>query len=137
MRELTQELAIDMANRGMGVFDTDDPTLRTIFVGDFPEGVKEGLFLVAVPSPPPEHYIDTQYPVIDVWARSPHSDRALALLRMVYDTYNRRYDWTTTNWHVYFSAVLGDIVDADRDSEGGKFFRLSIQFTCRNLNNIS
>jgi hypothetical protein len=137
MRELIHELAIDIANHGFGIFDTSTPSNRTIYVGELPQGVAEGLLLVAVPSPPPHQYVDTEYPVIDIWAVSPHTDRAYALLRQIFNTYHRRYDWDTTNWHVYFSQALGNIEDVDRDREGGKLFRLSVQFISRNINNIS
>lgn len=137
MRSLSYELALDMQSRGIGVFATSDPTARNIFVGDLPQDVIEGIFIVQSPSPPPHQYVDTEYTVLDVWVRAPHSDRAYNLIQSIYDTYQRRANWETTNWHVYLSHALGSYVDLDRDLEGGKMLRLSIQFICRNLNNIS
>lgn len=137
MRELIYEVAIDIADHGFGVFGTSNPDNRTIFYGEMPDDAVEGLLLIQVPSPPPHQYIDTEYPVIDIWAKSPKTDRAYNLLRQVYNTYHRRYDWQTDNWHIYFSQALGNIVDVDRDRESGKLLRLSIQFISRNLNNIS
>lgn len=146
-RELEVEIAQDMQNAGLGIFATTDPTLRTIFIGEMPDSVEdasgtpvpivEGIILIPVPSPPPHQYIDTEYPVIDFWARSPHSDRAKALLRAVDERYHRRAGYSTTNWHIYFSRSLGTIVDVDRDSNAGKLFRLSVQFLCRNLTHVS
>lgn len=137
MRELIVELCEDIANHGFGTFGTVNPNDRTIFYGEMPDTVVEGLLLVAVPSPPPHQYVDTEYPIIDIWAKSPHTDRAYALLRNIYNTYHRRYGYQTTNWHIYFSQALGNIVDVDRDRESSKLLRLSIQFISRNLNNIS
>lgn len=137
MTELDAELAAWLQDRGVGVFATADPASRTIFVGEAIQTLVEGLTIIAVPSPPPEEYIDHEYIVLDFWSRSPHSDRARAKLRQVYDLLHRRYNYDTANWHVYFSRSLGAIVDADRDGEFGKLFRLSVQFICRNLNNIS
>lgn len=137
MRELIYEVAQDVANHGFGVFGTGNPDNRTIFWGEMPEDVAEGLLLVDVQSPPPHQYIDTEYLIIDFWAKSPHSDRAKTLLRQIFDTYHRRYHWDTANWHISFSQALGNIVDADRARDGGKLFRLSVQFICRNLNNVS
>lgn len=136
-REIEYELAIDMANHGIGVFSTATPSSRTIFIGDIPQDVLEGIMLVAVPSPPPHQYIDTEYPIIDFWARSNHADRAKNLLRQVYELYHRRYAYSTDNWHISFSQALGPIVDVDRDREGGKLYRLSIQFISRNLTHVS
>lgn len=137
MNELIVELADDLQAHGFGVYRTTNPDARTIFDGQDTQDLVEGLFLVQVPSPPPHIYIDTEYPVIDIWARSPHTDRAYALLRQVYNTYHRRYNFDYPSWHIYFSQALGTIVDVGRDGEGGKLLRLSVQFECRNLTNIS
>lgn len=136
-KELEYEIAIDMHNRGIGVFNTATPASRTIFIGEIPDDVVEGFILIPVPSPPPHQYIDTEYPVIDFWARSPHTDRAKDMLRDVFEAYHRRYDITTANWRIYFCQALGTIVDVDRDANAGKLFRLSVQFICRNLNHVS
>jgi hypothetical protein len=137
MRELVYEVAQDLQANSIGVFNTADPPERTIFTGTMPDGINEGILMIQAQSPSPERYIDTEYLVIEFYAKSAHSDRALALLRQVYDTYNRRYDWSTTNWHVYFSQALGSIIDMERNAEGSKLFRLSIQFISRNLNTVS
>lgn len=136
-REIEYEIAQDLEAHGIGIFSPANPDNRTIFVGEMPDEATEGIVLLPVPSPPPHQYIDTEYPIIDFWARSPHSDRAKALLRLVNETYHRRYGYSTTNWHIYFSRSLGSIVDVDRDAEAGKLYRLSVQFLCRNLNHVS
>lgn len=135
-RSLTAEIAQLCHTFGIGVFGGTEAT-RTIFVGTLPETAHEAIWLVDVPSPAPHQYIDTEYQVIDFWARSPHTDRSKALLQMVFDNLHRRHHYTTANWSIHFSQALGSIQDVDRDSEGGKLFRLSIQFICRNLNNVS
>lgn len=144
---LVREIAEVAQNVGVGVYQTPTPSLRTIFVGELPEKVTdpdgsdhdviEAVWLVESPGPAPQDYIDTEYPIIDFWVRSPHTDRAHQLLELVYDNFHRRYGYETANWHIYFSKALGSIVDVDRDQNGGKLFRLSVQFICRNLNNIS
>ena len=133
---LVKEIAELCENFQIGMF-SGNGTDRTIFVGTMPETIEEGIILIEVPSPPPHEYIDTEYTVIDFWARSGHTDRAHALLELVYNNFHRRYGYTTKNWTIYFSKALGSIVDVDRDREGGKLLRLSVQFICRNLNNIS
>lgn len=137
MKELEVELAIQLHNAGIGVYGTADESLRTLFIGEWPEKVIEGIMLIPVPTPPPHEYIDTEYKVIDFWARSPHTDRAKALLREVFEFYFRRAQFSTGNWYVSFAKILGDMVDADRDNENGKLYRLSVQFICRNLNHFS
>lgn len=142
-----REIAELAENLGLGIFSSDAPSQRTIFVGELPEKVRdpdgsiaevlEALWLVESPSPAPHEYIDTEYPIIDFWARAPHTDQARAKLQAVFNNFHRRYGYETANWHIYFSKALGNIVDVDRDREGGKLFRLSVQFICRNLNNIS
>lgn len=137
MSMFTREIAELLHNAGVGVFTTTNPESRTIFVGEATEIPTEYLLLVPVPSPPPHEYIDTEYPIIDIWARSPHSDRAYSMLEQVYEILHRKHHYTTGNWYVHFSRALGTIVDADRDLENGKVLRLSVQFLCRNLTHIS
>lgn len=132
---LAREIAQLLDELNVGIFATG--TNRNIYVGELPQDVTEGIFVIEVPSPPPHQYVDTEYPVLDFWARSPHTDRAHDLLEAIYSHLHRRYGYATTNWTIYFSRALGSIVDVDRDQEGGKLFRLSVQFICRNLNNIS
>lgn len=135
-KRLVKELAELCENFGMGKYAGVDAG-GTIFTGELPAEVTEALWLVEAPAPPPHHYIDVEYPVIDFWARSPHTDRGHALLEQVYNSFHRRSSYDTLNWHISYSSALGNIVDVDRDAEGGKLFRLSVQFICRNLNNLS
>lgn len=146
-RRLIKEIAELCENFQIGTYMPADPGNRTIFTGELPESVKnlagddvpitEALWIVESPSPPPHTYIDTEYTVLDFWAISPKTDRAHALLELVFNNYNRRYHYETANWHIAFSHALGSIIDVDRDREGGKLLRLSVQFICRNLNNLS
>jgi hypothetical protein len=133
---LSKEVAQLCENFSIGKY-SGDGTDRTIFTGEIPADVIEAIWIVESPSPPPHSYVDTEYLVFDFWSRSPKSERAHALLEEVFNNFNRRYNYDTANWHIYFSHALGSIVDADRDAENGKLFRLSVQFICRNLNTIS
>lgn len=137
MSMLAREIAAYLESRGCGVFLTATPEDRTIFVGEWPADVVDGLLLLDVPSPPPHQYIDTEYPVIDFWARSPYTDLAYAKLEAVFEILHRNYAYQTGNWLIHFSRALGNISDVDRDIEGGKLLRLSVQFICRNLNHVS
>lgn len=134
---IAKEIAQKLEDWGVGIYQTADDTLRTIFTGELPYDVNEGLFVILSPSPPPHQYIDTEYTIIDFWYRSAHTDRAYDKLRAVYDLLHRRSNWDTANWHIYFSQALGGIVDADRDANNGKLLRLSVQFISRNLNSVS
>lgn len=137
MNMLAREIAIILQAGGVGTFGTTNPDLRDIYVGEMPYQTNEGLYIIEVPSPPPHQYIDTEYTVLDFWYRSAHTDRAHDKLETVFELLHRRYDYQAGRWFVYFSQALGGIVDADRDIESGKLYRLSIQFICRNLNHLS
>ena len=137
MSNIATEIAEYLDAHNVGTFSTANPDDRTIYVGELPQGLVEGLMILNVPSPPPHRYIDTEYTVLDFWARSNHSDRGYALLEQVFELLHRRYAYQTKNWNIMFSQALGAIIDADRDREGGKLFRLSVQFICRNLNHVS
>lgn len=134
---LANDIAKQLQTWGIGVYETANPDLRTIYVGDFPAPTVEGITIIASASPPPHIYVDTEYPVLDFWARSPHTDRAYDLLYRVYEQLQRRPQWQTENYNIYLSQALGSIVDVDRDAEGGKLYRLTVQFICRNLNHVS
>lgn len=145
-KSFVREIAELTETFGIGKFSGTGAD-RTIFVGELPQKttgpdgvdheVAEALFLIEVPSPPPHEYVDTEYPVIDFWARSPYTSHAHAMLEQVFSCFHRHYGYSTANWTIYFSRALGNIVDVDRDREGGKLLRLSVQFYCRNLNNLS
>lgn len=137
MSMLAREIAQHMEDVGIGNFTTGDPTTRTIFVGEAPDKIEEYLMIVAVPSPPPHQYIDTEYPVFDFWYRSPHTDRAYDKLQLVFEALHRKHHYQLGNYWIELSRALGNIADADRDMEGGKLFRLSVQFISRNLNHVS
>lgn len=135
--KLSKDLALYLEQRGLGVYTTANPDLRTIFTGELPQDVVEGLFIIPAPSPPPHEYVDTEYAVIDFWYRSPNSDRAQVAMEHIYELFHRSYNILTPNWNIFFARALGTIADVDRDLEGGKLLRLSVQFICRNLNHIS
>ena len=137
MKELADHLASDFDNRNFGVYDTSDDALRTIYYGEWGDDTAEGLLVVSSPSPPPHQYIDTEYTVVDIFGISPHTDRAINLLRQVYNAYDRAYGYTLGDWYVYNSHALGTIIDTGRTRENSKEFKLSVQFRCRNLYNVS
>jgi hypothetical protein len=132
---LVREIAQLCDEANIGIFAS--AAGRNIFVGEFPDSVNEGIYIVEAISPPPHGYVDTEYTILDFYAVSPHTDRAHELLEKVYNYFHRHYGYTTKNWTIYFSRALGSIVDVDRERESGKLFRLSVQFICRNLNNVS
>src|SRR5688572_22127570 len=111
MSRLADEIAIKMHNAGLGVYGTSNPDLRTIFTGEMPQDVTEGYFIIEVPSPPPHQYIDTEYPVFDIWYRSPKTDRAHDKLEEAFNLFHRNYHYELGRWYISFSQALGTIVD--------------------------
>lgn len=136
-QRLAKEIAELLDAAGVGVYSTANPTTRTIFTGKLPSGVAEGINIVESIGAPPHIYTDQQYPTLDFYSRSDSPDQAHYLLELVFNLLHRRNGYSTTNWYIYNSSALGDIVDLDEDRETGKLYRLSIQFICRNLNNVS
>lgn len=136
MIELSTEIARDCQARGVGTFDGPEAS-RTIYAGELPQEVITGLMIIEAPSPPPHKYVDTEYPILDFWARSASTVDAKALMRKVFDLYHRRYSFYTDNWYIEWSQALGNIVDVDRDRNSGKLLRLSVQFFVRNRNHVS
>ena len=129
--DLDVEITTLMQSLGLGTVGVD------IFNGQLPQGVVKGFYIVPSQSPSPEKYIDHEYPVIDFWYRSPYTGEAKAKMRELYTKFHRAYNMDTANWHIFFSEALGGSMDMDRDAEGGKLEKLSVQFICRNINSIS
>lgn len=128
---LISDVADYLQQRGLGVVGED------VFIGELPQEVESGFFIVSAPSPAPHQYLDTEYTVIDFWYRTPHSETGYQKMEQLKQTLHRRENYQLQSWYIYFSEVLGSISDVDRDKEGGKLLRLSIQFICRNLSGIS
>jgi hypothetical protein len=129
--DLDVEITTLMQSLGLGTPGVD------IFNGELPQGTVKGFFIVPSQSPSPELYIDHEYLVIDFWYRSPYTNEAKAKMRELYSKFHRAYNTDTANWHIFFSEALGGVMDMDRDAEGGKLLKLSVQFICRNINSIS
>lgn len=137
---LSREIAQLCDEYNIGIFSPVSPQTvadRNIYVGELTRVPEEALLILETAGPPPHTYIDAEYKVLDFWARSPHTNVAYNMLQNVQNTFHRKYSYDTLNWHIAFSHALGTIVDVDRDVEGGKLFRLSVQFICRNINNVS
>ena len=128
---LISEVASKLQDWGFGTVGTD------LFIGSLPETVATGCMIVNAPSPEPHKYLDTEDQIIDFWYRADHSDYAYTKMRDLYNLLHRRANYNTLSYHIYFSNALGSIRDADRDIEGGKMLQLSVQFKCRNINNVS
>lgn len=130
-QNLEREIAQLLQSWQVGTVGTD------IFIGELPQGITEGLLIVSAPSPDPDVYIDSEYHIIDFWYISPHTVEAYQKCRDVYNLLHRRHHYNTTNWNIYLSKALAQVEDFDRTEEGGKMCRISVQFYCRNLNNVS
>lgn len=128
---LMDKIADELQSNGIGTVDTD------IFIGQLPQEVEQGMFLVEVPGNPPNMWVDTEEPVIDFWMRSDHTAAAYKKLRDVYNLYHRRANYPLGDWYIYFSHALTNVQDMDRERESGKLFKVSILFECRNINNVS
>lgn len=128
---LMDKVADELQTMGIGTVGTN------IFVGQLPENVSQGMFLVESVGNPPNIWVDTEEPIIDFWMRSDHTDAAYKKLRDVYNIYHRRANYSLNDWYIYFSHALSGVQDMDRETESGKLFKLSILFECRNINNVS
>lgn len=128
---LEQKIADELQTLGFGIQG------QTLFIGQLPPDTDAGIFLVAAASPPPHEYLDTEFHVVDVWIRSDYTDYAYKTLQAVYNAYHRRSNYPLGDWYIYFSEALTTPQDMNRDLESGKLFKLSVQFECRNTNNVS
>lgn len=116
---------------------------QNVFIGELPEpgisGISDvdAIYLVEMPGPAPDEYIDTETYLMDIWSSSNDSANARDMLRRVYDILQRKGNYALVNWYVYFSSASGTIRDESRGREGTRLCSQSWRFITRNLNNIS
>lgn len=128
---LEQKIADELQTLGFGIQG------QTLFIGQLPPDTDAGIFLVPAAGPPPHEYLDTEYHTVDFWIRSDYTDYAYKTLQDVYNAYHRRSNYVLGDWYIFFSQALSSPQDMNRDLESGKLFKLSVQFECRNTNNVS
>jgi hypothetical protein len=113
------------------------------FIGELPEPgidgqtIQDALYIVEMPGPPPDQYLDTETHLFDLWASSSDTKSASVLLVKAYNMLHRAANYTLVNWYVYFSYVSSTIHDDSRGREGNKKLSMGITVICRNLNNLS
>lgn len=113
------------------------------FVGELPEPnidgttIKDGLYLIELPGPPPDMEIDTETHVVDIYASGSSTKTIKELLHRAYDILERKANYALVNWYIYLSYANSTIRDEGRGREGNKLFSVGFTLICRNLNNIS
>lgn len=103
-----------------------------LFIAELPRGVN-GVYMIATPTQEPDKETPVKYQTVDFWARNNKTPTAFSNLNALYNFFNRKEAYVTTNYEVYFSHALGEIEDVDRDIENGKLMRVSILFIIRSL----
>lgn len=128
---LIDELADHLSAAGLGAVGSK------IYLGEMPETASDALLIVELPGPPPDMYVETETHLFDFWVRSGDTHQAYAMMQQVYEVFQRKANYTLTNWYIYFSYASATIRDEDRDREGDKLLALTVTFITRNLNHIS
>lgn len=115
----------------------------TFFNGELPEsginGTPQGdsMYMIELPGPSPDPYIDTEVHLFDLWTSSQSTVSAKELLHRAYDILHRKGNYALTNWYIYFSQANSTIKDESRGREGNRLYSVGFTITCRNLNNVS
>lgn len=104
--------------------------------GELPEG-RDGIYCVAAPSDEPDRYTGVIYQTIDINARYATDEKAWDVMRSIYPLYQKGEHYETENCYIYYSNPLGQIEDLDRDAEGNKLLKLSVQFILRSKTIVS
>lgn len=129
--DFISQLATYFQTRGLGTVGTD------IFIGVLPLETENAIYLLASPSSPPHLYVDTLHYTVDVWARYNAYEDGREILQRVMNTFHRRANYDLTDFHIYFSHMVGNIEDMDRDPESGKLLKIGLNFIYRNSNEVS
>lgn len=113
-------------------------TLGTNFyIGELGAEQPDGIVLVTGISEAPDNELDTEYQVIDFYARYNNSESGYNKLKDIYDLLHRKTHYTFDIYGVYLSEALGQIEDMDRDLNQRKIWRLSVRFLYHRLTNVS
>lgn len=126
MRIFVEELA-DL------VADNTSLTLgTTLLVGELLRAT-EGVFMLTGSNVEPDRYLPTFNETIDFWSAYKKSDEGYDKLKEIYFYFHRKEHYTLDSYKIYYSNALGQIMDFDRDAEGRKLWKLTIDFTCLQL----
>lgn len=129
--DFINNLVAFMVERNLGV-----PNV-SLYIGMLPTDASNAMFVVAGPSGAPNKYVDTLYYGVDVWARYNNYDDARNALQQVVNCFHRRANYDITDFHIYFSHMVSNIEDMDRDPEAGKLLKVGLNFIYRNTNVVS
>lgn len=113
------ELAED---QGIGILG------ETLFEGELPLSVVNCVAGVQAPSPQPNNRIPYYIQTVDFWVRDSNPETALNKARSVRDLYHQKYNYNTTNYHIFISHLLGSIFDNGYDINRNKLYQVSISF---------
>lgn len=107
-----------------------------LFVGEMPRG-KDGIYMIADPSPEPDKETGIIYQDISFWSRYTNDATGWDKLAEIYRFFDRRHHYATDQYYIHFSHAIGQIDDMDRDAEKAKLLKLSIAFILNRNINIS
>ena len=126
MRIFAEELAQYLEDNTSLVVGTN------LMIGELLRGV-EGVFLTISSGSEPDRYLPTFNETIDFWSIYKDSEDGYNILKTLYFLLHRREHYNLTSYHVYYSNALGQIADFDRDAEGRKIWKLTVDFTSLQL----
>lgn len=126
MRIFAEELAQYLEDNTSLVVGTN------LMIGELLRGV-EGVFLTTSSGSEPDRYLPTFNETIDFWSIYKDSEDGYNILKTIYFLLHRGEHYNLTSYHVYYSNALGQIGDFDRDAEGRKIWKLTVDFTCLQL----
>ncbi len=126
MRIFAEELAQYLEDNTSLVVGTN------LMIGELLRGV-EGVFLTTSSGSEPDRYLPTFNETIDFWSIYKDSEDGYNILKTLYFLLHRREHYNLTSYHVYYSNALGQIADFDRDAEGRKIWKLTVDFTSLQL----
>lgn len=127
VKEICQYLAANSS--GVFTFGTGNTNLKA---GELVRDV-DGVFAVPSPSPEPDRDVIYETHIIDFWARNKNTATAYEQLRTIYNLFHQNHHYPTNLYLIEYSHALGQPEDQDRDAEGGKLLRLSVEFLIRQL----
>jgi hypothetical protein len=128
---IAKELASYLQARGIGTVGVD------IFIGDFVSSKEAGVYLVHNGGGGQDAYLDTYYENLDIWSADPQKLDSYNKLKSVRDILSRNTNYDLTNYYVYYSQDVSNIMDMDRTIDGLALHKMTLRIIYRDKNLIS
>lgn len=102
----------------------------TLMIGEMIRGT-DGVFIVEGVSDPPDVYqTSLEYHSIDFWSQNKAWKNAWSDLNEIYELLHTQSNIQIGDWYVWLTKAISQLADLDRNVEGQKQYKFTVEVTC-------